>query len=609
MGRFTKKFTENQERAILSFYYTSPFADVAFVKPMPGFGPEEQASLMAKVSRNPEPQQKKFMKMVEKNPNIDMDLVDRLTKDPNLFLSGGITGSLSKDSARFHTQFSLGMHFSAEEKDTAIRGFGDDTVKDGASVLYTVENVLDNDNKLITQNPTDRPQVASTRYIDFKKQSKMIEVNPDIAKAKYGGEILGVMRMLSDAYIEFSDRAEAFVAKHPLNLEFQNNWLSEESLNDGVNGWKKSKLRVDPERKFGEKELLEVREKMKKRREGPDYQKYARKTIFDYTRYLLFPGIPTYMSVASDAHTLEKDISTLLSSPMQTARDLGDNILKEGRKICPTLLGKHTHAKRSEFLVNMRQELSDFVKLRIESDRARSFGEVPRTKFYNGLPDEDVFAAATTVYQYSNSSFEKIYNHFSKNPKDIKHIVDTTLRLRGKFDHDPEGLLHGGSMMENFIDYGAYRDLQRHRRGHKTRQLLTTYYGAEMPSLFKLMGLDGKFNDLMGKADSTYRLVAEDNPYVAQLMIPFAFRIGTLYSWSHGQSLFASKLRSGEGGIISYRKVAWDIDDELKRRKPEFSRLSRVNRDVYPAELINLKEAKKWFNETKRGKYENRSSR
>ena len=114
------------------------------------------------------------------------------------------------------------------------------------------------------------------------------------------------------------------------------------------------------------------------------------------------------------------------------------------------------------------------------------------------------------------------------------------------------------------------------------------------------MGVEDDFRRLMEKADEVYRSIERDDPYVAQLMVPFAFKIPTLYSWSTGQNLFVSKLRSGEGGIISYRKVAWDIADEEKRIRPEFSRLLRVDRRVYPSELVNLGESKEWYNSFKR---------
>jgi hypothetical protein len=115
MGRFTRRFTEEQEREILSLYFTNPFADVAFIKPMPGFGPEEQASLAAKFSRDPEPYQKKFLKLIEKGNDVDMGLIAKLAEDPKS-ASLGLTGSLSKDAARFHTQWSLGCNSLLKRK-------------------------------------------------------------------------------------------------------------------------------------------------------------------------------------------------------------------------------------------------------------------------------------------------------------------------------------------------------------------------------------------------------------------------------------------------------------------------------------------------------------
>lgn len=611
MGRLTDIFTEEQERIILSGYFTNPFGDVAFVIPGSDFGPEEQAALAAKFSRSDRPYQAKFMEFVVKNFKAIgaqgakelFAIIERIKSGENLGISF-VGRALRADTTRFHTQWSLG--FTSEERDSAIRGFGDDSIKDGASVLFHVQGLTDHDGKYITQNPKNRPQVVSTRYIDRSNVLDAISLNPDIQRSRYAEDIVGIITKLSDAYMRFSDICARFIEEHPMNRAFREYWLSNECVGKELELWKRTELQKDPNKTFTEDELARKFDQIKNKREK-DYPGYARKTIFDFTRYFLVPAIPTSLACASDARTLEEDITTLLSAPLLTAVALGEEILKEGRKILPTLLGERTHARKSEYIVGLRQELTDLVRT-FEFEQARQYEVTPRVNYVDGAVKQftDLQLAASAVYPYTYGSFAQLVDHFTRNPADVRKVVDIMLRLRGTHDPDAPELLHGGLIRETLIDYGADRDLQRHRRGFKSRQLLNTFLGYEIPDLFEIVdresgtNLVGEYKALMQEVDSVFRKIVDDNPHVAQLIVPFGFKCRRLYSWAFGQDLFTAKLRSGEGGIISYRRAVWDIEQADRARMPEFSRLFRVNKTEYPPELINLKEAKEWYNANKR---------
>ena len=598
MGRFTKRFTEEQERAILSLFFTNPFGKVSFVFQSRDFGPEEQATFAARYSRSGIPYQGKLLRLIESNPNINTDLINKLVANPDLANANLLLGEVARrDSARFHTRWSLGM--TPEEKDVAVRGFGDDSIKDAATTLYHVDDVPDLVNKLITGNPKNKPQVVSTRYLDRSKALALIRENVDIHASRYAEEIFGLLEKLGEAYVRFSEICATFIENHPLNRKFRSHWLSEESIIKEVEKWERAELKKDPTREFTFREIYKKGEEFRRKREE-DYSEYARKTVYDFTRYLLTPAIPTSMANATDARTLEEDISILLSDPLQTSIDLGNALLREGAKIMPTLLGERTHARRSEFNVRLREELTDFVS-RLEFERVKAFEITSRVNYIDRVPSfTDPQLAAALVFPYSHGSMNQLYQHFKDHPEDIRRVVDIILRSRKEldphgFEPDPMELLQGGLMRETLIDWGADRDIQRHRRGHKSRQLLSTHHGYEVPDLFPLVGLEKEFRILMEEADRVFKLIENDNPFVAQFAVPFAYKVRRLYSWQFGQDLFFAKLRSGEGGIISYRRAAWDIERADSERMPLFSQLFRVNHNEYPPELINLKEARVWY--------------
>lgn len=600
-GIFNTKFTRAEETAILSVFFTNPYGDVSFVIPGRGFGPEEQAALAARYSRSPEPYQKKFMKLLDPR-EMDMHAVDRIIRNPSLARQSDFVGRRAKGrSEAFHTQFALGIMDTAW-KDQAIRGFGHGSIKDGANLVYHVEQLPEIWTKLVTAQPTNRPQVASTRYIEWGDIIAAAESNPDIANSRHAEEIIGLYKRMMDAYPRFTDIGEKFIAEHALNGRFKEQaWLSDAAIDGELQNWMQTEREEDPDVVFKETTLARRREKIQSKREK-DWTKYARKTCLDSTRSLLLPGIPTFMAVATDATSLERDITRMLSHPLQSVQALGESIKTEAVKIIPTLMGAYSHAKRDEHAIMLAMELGKFAAS-LSGEGFEDFEDPGRVKYYK--PDGtygDHHLAAAVLYPFSHHSYSQLRHHFAFHSEDVDRVVDIMMEARETLDpngfcRDADQLMQGGSMYETLINWGADRDLVRHRRENKQRQLLSTNHGFEMPPLIEEFGLKEDFHELMAEAKKVYELVAEADPHLAQLVVPFAYRVRRLVSAQFGQDLFKVELRSRIGGHPSYRAVACEMADALRERNPKFSRLLRDHREEYPLELINLKQAKTWYDE------------
>ena len=600
MGKYTTRLTEEQERAILSLYFTNPFGSVSFIIPGRGFGPEEQASLAAQFSRNPAPYQQKFLALLERD--IDMEFVNALVANPALAHENQLLGRRARaESERFHAKWSLGVMDDAW-KDSNIRGYGDGSIKDAANLLYHIEGLPEIHTKVVTEQPTNRPQVASTRYIEWTDWISAAERNADILDSPYSSEILSLTRTFADAYNRFTDIGERFIAEHQLNTAFRDqHWMRAEAIDAAVQKTASQLHRKDPSRTFSETDFDDMRKAELAKREK-DWTKYARKTVLDFTRSLLLPSIPTYMAVATDDTTLERDVTAMLSHPLRVVRELGDAVKAEAAKIVPTLMGTYTHAQRDEHQIELREALTRLTKT-LPMEVAREYHDPGRVHFNDAVDSyTDAQMAAAVVYPYSHASLDQLYRHFADNPSDVRRVVDTILSVRRNHDprgfrRDPDELMHGGHLKETLINWGADRDLLRHRRQVKTRQLLSMHHGYETPELITTMGLKEEFDELMARAKSVFLLVETNNPHTAQYAVPFAGKVRRLYSSQFGQDLFMTKLRSAEGGHIAYRTVAWDYERLNRRRMPHFSDLHRVDHDIFPEHLINLSEARKWFND------------
>ncbi len=109
-------------------------------------------------------------------------------------------------------------------------------------------------------------------------------------------------------------------------------------------------------------------------------------------------------------------------------------------------------------------------------------------------------------------------------------------------------------------DYGAFRDLQRHRLLTCQWQRLTPDLGADVPHELVAAGLGGEFERALDVSRGEYERLrgdglAEEAPYALCL----AFRIRYVLELDAREALHLIELRSGREGHPSYRAVAHEM--------------------------------------------------
>src|SRR3989344_2166469 len=184
MGRFTYKFTEEQEKAILSLYVTHIGEDIFFVKDT--LPPEQWATLGAAYSRTHEPFQERLLKAIEQE-DIDVSVIDGLLKNKQTLSNK----KLAENAANFIKKW-------AQE-------YGHNSIKELGMVRFCAENIPDLTVTRIAMNPLTHMQVKSSRYMDWKNILSKIESNLDIKSSKYGEEIFNSIKGISEGYNEVTE--------------------------------------------------------------------------------------------------------------------------------------------------------------------------------------------------------------------------------------------------------------------------------------------------------------------------------------------------------------------------------------------------------------------
>ena len=110
------------------------------------------------------------------------------------------------------------------------------------------------------------------------------------------------------------------------------------------------------------------------------------------------------------------------------------------------------------------------------------------------------------------------------------------------------------------MDYGAYRDVQRHRMATQTTQALSPALGYETPPEIIRFGYEEQYNALMARAAATHgRLVDAGLSLYAPYALPLATRIRVLFTWNLREVFHFVELRSARQGHPSYRRIAQEV--------------------------------------------------
>jgi thymidylate synthase ThyX len=283
------------------------------------------------------------------------------------------------------------------------------------------------------------------------------------------------------------------------------------------------------------------------------YEAALRATTCDTLRYLLPAATHTNIGITINARALESMISKLLSQPLAEGREIGAQIKQEAMHVAPTLL---KYADPSEYRTSacVRQpSASGKAPLRNEARIVGSYLAEGEALRLIAMPDDA-------------SRF------------DLARLMEG----RGKHDPAPRCLERVSLTFELTLDYGAFRDVQRHRMATIITEPLSPTYGYETPSAITEYGYGGAYQELMEMASNAYgRLVEEGLTDEAAYVLPLAYRVRTHMTANLRELFHFIELRTGRGGHPSYRKIALQVFEEVQRVYPKVAAFIRPNKGVF----------------------------
>lgn len=320
-----------------------------------------------------------------------------------------------------------------------------------------------------------------------------------------------------------------------------------------------------------------VKSKVLKTEEMTDkmYETTCKAKACDIVRYILPTATLTNLGMTVNARNLEHAIRKLLSHPLEEMQDIGREIKEAALKVIPTLI---KYADQNQYLIETDRKIqeltTDVIGHRIADNDARN--EAILVAYDNDALDRIV---TPLLYKYCTASYQTVKEKIKNlSQAEKEKIIDEALKRLGSFDKPLREFEHTYYTFDILIDYGAFRDIQRHRICTQTNQELTPYFGYAIHNDILEADCEKEYRECMERAQNAYFKIAKQFPIEAQYILPLAFRKRVLITWNLRELFHFIPLRSSKKGHISYRRIAQQIWDEVNRVHPYFAKYIKVDK-------------------------------
>ncbi len=317
------------------------------------------------------------------------------------------------------------------------------------------------------------------------------------------------------------------------------------------------------------------------------YKAVIRALVCDRVRYLLPSASLTMVGMTANARVWAFAITKLLSTNDSIAQDVGkqirDRLRGQDGEDADAALAKYPlptllkYADPNEYQIKLPQTMS---KLANEIMRDRHVDEKADKRVVCTFDDDmaEKRIAASLLARHGKTAQAEALRILSNEPELIEKIIVTSLKDRGPHDPPPREFEHAFFQHQVVMDYGGWRDIQRHRMCTQSNQQLGTDLGYEIPVEIEEIGKEKEFAAVMELArDLNHKLLDAGLQNEAEYVVPMAYRRRLTITWNVRELFHFIELRSGKKGHPSYRKVAQDLWHSLNEAHPMIAKHIRVD--------------------------------
>ena len=300
------------------------------------------------------------------------------------------------------------------------------------------------------------------------------------------------------------------------------------------------------------------------------YRMAIRAKALDSIRGLLPAASLSNVGIYGSGQAYEALLLRMRASALPEARTYSDLMLHELRKVIPSFLKRVDLPDRGEitstYLADNTAAMADI------SERLLDINSEPVQESVVDLvdfdPDAEVKLVTAMLYPTTTLGEREIVEQVRKMTVDERlSIMKAYVGDRTNRRHRPGRALERVDYRFDVLgDYGAFRDLQRHRMCTIEWQPLSTRHGYVMPEVIDMVRKTSQFTDVMSRSAGLYEALNDDFPAQAPYAVALGYRMRYSMQMNARSAMHILELRSAPQGHPTYRSVVQDMHTQIADR-------------------------------------------
>ncbi len=289
------------------------------------------------------------------------------------------------------------------------------------------------------------------------------------------------------------------------------------------------------------------------------YRAAIRAKALDTLRGLLPAAVQSNMGLFGTGQAYEALLLRMRANPLAESREYADLMLTELRKVIPAFLTRVDQPDRgvrwTQYFTETRSATESIAQRLLAGAEGAPRPEVTLTDFD---PDGEIKIVAAALYAVSDLPDDQLFSVARKMSADDRAgVLRAYVGDRANRRHKPGRAFERTSYRFDVIsDYGAFRDLQRHRLLTMEWQPLGVGHGYVEPDAIEAAGAHKDWTDVMeSSAELHDRLHAAGLPAVAPYAVSMAYRIRYYMDMNAREAMHLIELRTAPQGHPAYRRI------------------------------------------------------
>ncbi|HET6691065.1 MAG TPA: FAD-dependent thymidylate synthase [Miltoncostaeaceae bacterium] len=296
-------------------------------------------------------------------------------------------------------------------------------------------------------------------------------------------------------------------------------------------------------------------------------ERAIRARALDLLRGLLPAATTANVGIFASGQAYEAMLVRMQAHPLPEARECAAAMLRELRKVIPAFLTRVDRVDRGvahgAYLAQGERVAAHLAERLAPATGPAPDG--PAVRLVDFDPDGEARVLAHALWPASGAPLGDVRSAVAAlSPQERAEALRDWAGRRGDRRQRPGRALEATTYaFEVVCDYGAYRDLQRHRMLSLQAQPLTPALGYDVPDEVADAGAAGAYAAVQERCTGLYDALRDDFPAEAAYAVTLAHRIRFTMVLNAREAMHLIELRSQPQGHESYRAVAREMHRQI----------------------------------------------